>query len=229
MGDAVMGVDGCTHGWVGIVLTSGRVEALYAPTIGELEAAARGLGEIAVLAIDIPIGLPDAGVRQADVMSRRQVGPRSSSVFSTPVRAALEFDTYESAAPAHRELTSSGMTKQAFALRVKIHEVQAWLPSAMCRVVEAHPEVSFAELAQEPLIHSKSTWAGVELRRNLLETAGIRLPSDLGSAGARAGVDDVLDAAIAAWTAARARDGLARSLPDPPQVFSDGIAAAIWC
>ena len=135
----------------------------------------------------------------------------------------------EAAASAHRELTGSGMTKQAFALRVKIHEVEAWLPSAKCRVVEVHPEVSFAELAQEPLIHSKSTWAGVELRRSLLEAVGIRLPSDLGSAGARAGVDDVLDAVITAWTAARVRDGLARSLPDPPQVFSAGTAAAIWC
>lgn len=229
MGDAVVGVDGCTKGWVGIVLTAGRVEGLFAPTIGKLEVAARKLGEVAVMAIDIPIGLPDAGVRQADVLARRRVGRRWPSVFFTPARTALESDAYEVAAQVNRELTGAGMTKQAFALRAKICEVEAWLPSAGCRVVEVHPEVSFAELAQSPLPSPKSTWAGVELRRSLLETANIRLPSGLGSAGATAGVDDVLDAAIAAWTAARVRDGLAGSLPDPPEVFRDGLAAAIWC
>jgi predicted RNase H-like nuclease len=40
--------------------------------------------------------------------------------------------------------------------------------------------------------------------------------------------DDVLDACAVAWSAARHVSGLARSLPDPPEVFSDGIPAAIW-
>ncbi|MEY9862003.1 putative RNase H-like nuclease [Catenulispora sp. GAS73] len=228
MGDPVMGVDGCSQGWVGIALVGDRVAGLFAPTIGELEADARKLGEIAVIAVDMPIGLPDSGVRQADVLARRFVGPRSSSVFSTPVRAAVELDAYELSAQAHRELTGVGLTKQAFALRMKIREVDAWLPTAACRVVEVHPEVSFAELAREPLAYAKSTWAGAELRRNLLAAAGVVLPSDVGPVGARAGVDDVLDAAVAAWTATRVRDGLARSLPGSPESFSDGIAAAIW-
>jgi predicted RNase H-like nuclease len=40
--------------------------------------------------------------------------------------------------------------------------------------------------------------------------------------------DDVLDACAAAWTAVRRTNGLARSLPEPPETFSDGIPAAIW-
>ena len=39
--------------------------------------------------------------------------------------------------------------------------------------------------------------------------------------------DDVLDACAVAWTAHRHAVGEARSLPDPPEVFSDGIPAAI--
>ena len=181
------------------------------------------------MAIDIPIGLPDTGGRQADVLARRCVGPRSSSVFSTPVRGAVEADVYEEAAQVQQRIGGSGLTRQAFGLRMKIREVDAWLPSACCRVVEVHPEVSFAELAREPLAHSKTTWAGAEQRRRLLEQADLVLLSDLGVAGARAGVDDVLDAAVAAWTGMRVRDGVAWSFPDPPEVFSDGIAAAIWC
>jgi predicted RNase H-like nuclease len=64
-------------------------------------------------------------------------------------------------------------------------------------------------------------------RRELLASAGIALSDDLGVAG-RAAVDDVLDAAAAAWSARRVVMDEAISLPDPPEVFSDGLPAAIW-
>ena len=40
--------------------------------------------------------------------------------------------------------------------------------------------------------------------------------------------DDVLDAAVVAWTAARIGAGVACSLPDPPQVDEEGHPLAIW-
>jgi predicted RNase H-like nuclease len=58
--------------------------------------------------------------------------------------------------------------------------------------------------------------------------AGIVLPDDLGSAGRAAAVDDVLDAAAAAWTARRVAHGQAHPLPDPPEHLTDGRTAAIW-
>ncbi len=42
------------------------------------------------------------------------------------------------------------------------------------------------------------------------------------------GEDDLLDACAAAWTAVRRARGEAESLPAEPEVFSDGIPAAIW-
>jgi predicted RNase H-like nuclease len=96
------------------------------------------------------------------------------------------------------------------------------------RVVEVHPEASFAQLAGAALRSRKSSWAGTVLRRRLLAAAGIGLPDDLGPAGEKAGVDDVLDAAAAAWTALRVLRGQARPCPDPPERFSDGLASAIW-
>jgi predicted RNase H-like nuclease len=39
---------------------------------------------------------------------------------------------------------------------------------------------------------------------------------------------DGLDACAVAWTAARYAAGTAYSLPDPPEVFSDNLPAAIW-
>jgi predicted RNase H-like nuclease len=46
--------------------------------------------------------------------------------------------------------------------------------------------------------------------------------------GSGAAVDDVLDAAIAAWTARRVAHGQAQAMPDPPEFFSDNLPAAIW-
>mgnify|MGYP001097360208 CR=1 FL=1 len=53
-------------------------------------------------------------------------------------------------------------------------------------------------------------------------------PVEEGEAGLRAGPDDLLDAAAVAWTAARYVEGKASSYPDVPEVFSDGLPAAIW-
>ena len=82
-------------------------------------------------------------------------------------------------------------------------------------------------MAGAPLRSRKITWAGAVQRRALLAQAGILLDGDLGLAGEQAGVNDVLDAAAAAWTARRVSQGAARCLPSPPEVFSDGIPAAI--
>jgi predicted RNase H-like nuclease len=98
-------------------------------------------------------------------------------------------------------------------LQAKILQVDRWVRQAPVRVVEVHPEASFAELAGAVLQLRKSCWAGMVLRRRLLAAAGISLPDDLGLAGGKAGVDDVLDAAAAAWTAVRVLRGQALSTP----------------
>ncbi len=83
-------------------------------------------------------------------------------------------------------------------------------------------------MAGAQLTDSKSTWAGAVTRWRLLAEAGIDVGGDLGLAGQRVGVDDVLDAVAVAWTADRVARGAARHEPDPPERFSDGIDCAIW-
>lgn len=227
-GDRVLGVDACKVGWIGIALGPGQLIAYTAARIDDLVATARIDGPVEVVAIDIPIGLPDSGPRQADDLARAAVGARWPSVFKTPVRAALQAPDHATAIAINRELTGAGVSAQAFALRAKLFQVDTWVRRAGTRVVEVHPEVSFAALAGVPLSDAKTTWTGVTQRRRLLAEAGIDLPDDLGPAGSGAAVDDVLDAAAAAWTAQRVAHGQARPIPDPPEVFSDGISAAIW-
>ncbi|HWM04501.1 MAG TPA: DUF429 domain-containing protein [Actinophytocola sp.] len=223
----VLGVDACRAGWVGIALDGTEVQAYQRATIAELVAAVVADGPIAVVAVDIPIGLPDNTRRQADIEARQAVGRLWSSVFMTPIRGTLEFHDHGSASAHNRGRVGEGISIQAFGILPKVREVDLWLPQAPCRVVEVHPEVTFAALAGAPLAARKLTWSGAERRRALLAEAGIHL-DDVGEAGARAAVDDILDAAAAAWTARRVNEGTADSLPEPPEKFDDGLPAAIW-
>lgn len=226
--ERVLGVDACRAGWLGIALGPGQVTAYTAARIDQLVAAVQTDGPVEVVAIDMPIGLPDAGPRRADGLARAAVGPRWRSVFLTPVRAALQAPDHPTAIAVNQRTAGLGVSAQAFALRTKLLQVDAWVRHAGTRVVEVHPEVSFATLAGTPLSEPKTTWAGATHRRRLLTDAGIHLPDDLGPAGSAAAIDDVLDAAAAAWTARRVAQGQARAMPDPPETFSDGIPAAIW-
>ena len=223
----VLGVDGCPGGWVGAVLVPGapRPRVVVAPTIAELVETVRADVAIAVVGIDIPIGLPDATVRQADVLARRELPGRASSVFTTLTRAAYLADTRADADAVNRGLSGQGVGAQAFALRAKILEVDAWLRSRpTVDVVEVHPEVSFTAMSGAPL-PSKRTPDGQAARLEALATAGLARPSVLSGSGYAS--DDVLDACAVAWSAHRRAVGEARTLPDPPEVFSDGIRAAI--
>jgi predicted RNase H-like nuclease len=226
--ERVLGVDACKSGWIGIALAGETTTAYTATHIDELVAAAHADEPIQTVAIDMPIGLPDAGYRRADQLARLRVGPQWRSVFMTPVRPALVAPDHASATAVNQEATGAGVSAQAFALRHKLLEVDAWVRYTDMRVVEVHPEVTFATLAGRPLPESKRTWAGAIRRRRLLVEAGIVLDDDLGPAGSAAAVDDVLDAAVAAWTARRVARDEAQPMPNPPDIFTDGIPSAIW-
>jgi predicted RNase H-like nuclease len=224
----VLGVDACRAAWVGVVLDHGAATVHVAKGIAALVAEVEMDGHLAVIGIDIPIGLPDTGRRQADVLAYEVLGPRRSSVFMTPVRAALQAGSHAAAVAVNRQRTGEGVSAQGYGLRAKILEVDGWVRQAGRRVVEVHPEVSFARMAGSPLPDGKRSWAGAHHRRRLLADAGVHLADEIGPAGRHAAVDDVLDAGAAAWTASRVASGTATPLPNPPVEHADGWPAAIW-
>ena len=84
---AVLGVDGWRLGWVGALLDGRSVRLLALADV----AAVLAVPGVEVVAIDMPIGLSEDGVRACDVMARdllRRTGA-ASSVFPAPVRAVL--------------------------------------------------------------------------------------------------------------------------------------------
>jgi predicted RNase H-like nuclease/ADP-ribose pyrophosphatase YjhB (NUDIX family) len=226
----VLGVDACPTGWVGVLLDRDlRAQVFVARTITELVDLVDETAHVTVVAIDIPIGLPDTGGRAADAEARRVLVGKSSSIFSTPTRAALEADTYAEGRAANLAATdgATSVSAQAYALREKVLQVDAWVRSQPgVRVVEVHPELSFTRMAGSPVLARKKDPEGVVARREALAAHGITAPAFFRGAGF--GEDDLLDACAAAWSAVRHSLGVAESFPAQPEVFSDGIPAAIW-
>jgi predicted RNase H-like nuclease len=215
-------------GWVGVVLDEdGFVRSHFSTTVADLAASEP---DAAVVTIDIPIGLATTGRRRADADARAVLGPggRSSSVFLTPVRSAVEAGSREEADRLSRRAGDGGVGSTAFGLATSILEVDSWIGSGAGGgrdVREVHPEVCFAMMGGRTLA-GKSSWNGAAARRTLLVQQGVALPDDLGAAGLVHG-NDVLDAAAAAWTARRIALGLATSYPSPPEDL-DGWPTAIW-
>ena len=206
----VAGVDGTKGGWVAILLEDGTFvrDAVLRP----VETDFSELGEVDVIAVDVPIGF---GPREADRAARRFMKGAASVVFSAPGRAVLEL-------PFGPGL---GVSAQAHALGDRIRWVTE-LAARDGRLWEVHPEVSFRAMNDGgPLRHRKKSAGGALERMQLLRDHGIVL-RDLGAA-ATVPLDDVLDAAAAAWSATRIVHGTARSLPDPPEP-RDGRQIAIW-
>ena len=220
----MLGVDASPDGWVGLAPDPDHPRVYSAPTLAALLERAAADGPLACVGVDIPIGLPDAGERAADRLARGLLGARRSSLFTAPVRSALELTDYAAAVAQNRAVTGQGFSRQAFGLRTKVLEVDAYLPTAGVDVREVHPELSFATMAGAPMRHSKKTWAGAVERQARLAEQGIVVDARLAGSTGRAGVDDVLDAAAAAWTARRCVAGLGRPLPDPPEPG----AGTIW-
>jgi predicted RNase H-like nuclease len=222
----VAGVDGYGRGaWVAVVLEDGMFSGAF---VGRsLAILIPRLTSASVIGIDIPIGLPDGPTpRRADLHARERLRGRASTVFLTPPRPVLEANTFQEANRVAVELTAKGVSMQAYGIRARILEAEPFARGDP-RIVEVHPEVSFTALNHGvPIAASKASWVGAPLRRRLLATAGIDLPDDLGEASG-VPVDDVLDAAIAAWSAMRVARGEHETLPDPPEVLRDGITAAI--
>jgi predicted RNase H-like nuclease len=220
----VLGVDAWKKGWVGVSLVNGRFsQAMTAPKITDLLFSFR---DTAVAAIDIPIGLPITRPRECDSAARAFVGPRRSSVFPTPPKAALEAATFQEAIAACRRVLGVGLSQQSYALGPKILEV-ALIAVAGDKIIEVHPEVCFRAMAGRVLAFSKSSWAGMRERLKLLAEADIELPGDLGMAN-EVGPADVIDAAAAAWSARRYLRGEAMSVINPPELSRDGRQITIW-
>jgi predicted RNase H-like nuclease len=241
MTPTVAGVDGCPAGWLAVIRTladpaTARVHLL--PSFADLLALDPAP---TVIAIDVPIGLPERAIlggRTADIEARKVLGARQSAVFAVPARSAILEPDYRRScdiAYANSEPPRK-VSKQMFNIFPKIREVDALMtPALQDRVKEVHPEVAFSALngwtpLNEPKKLKSSPYEpGLALRRGLLIAAGydpalFTFPMKRKDAGP----DDLLDACVNSWTAARIANGQARRFPPTPERDAKGLACEIW-
>ncbi len=227
------GVDGCRKGWFRVCreTTSGELVFDVVETVTELVARPPGP---AIVALDIPIGLPAGGARACDREARALLGPRRNSVFPAPVRPAVTAATREEASQITMGIDGRRVAAQAWAIYSKIRAADAALassPVTRSAIREVHPEVCFwAWNGRRPMKWAKKKREGQHERLVLAEAwlgegvlgqaRGNYLKKDLAD-------DDVLDAIAGLWTAHRIADGLAETLPALPPRDETGLPLEI--
>lgn len=230
---AICGADGCRGGWVVIYkdLDCGAVWWRFRSAPQQI---AYSRPRPQVVAIDIPIGLPEAGPRACDVEARRLLGPgRASAIFPAPIRPVLAATGYDEACRIRLRVDGKKLSCQSWAITTRVREVDDLLrqdADLQASFHEVHPEVSFCLLAGgRPLQHSKKEPAGREERRKLLETVfgGVVQTALAERRELSSQEDDVLDAFVALWTAERIAQGKFCRLPSAPTRDSFGILMQI--
>ncbi len=182
--------------------------------------------------MDIPIGLrdTDSAPRLCDQEARRILGHRRSSVFSAPIRSVFGAGSHEEACGEAEQLTGKRMTLQTYAILPKVAEVDRLMQSEQARatVREVHPEVCFWSLnSQRPVEYTKKKRMGFEERVSLLSRVGGPAEAAVDDALSQylrkdVAKDDIVDALVAAITAAQPDDKL-HTVPEHPETDSKGL------
>ncbi len=225
----VAGIDSCPGGWLAILVTFfEEVVSEEHYLLENFKDVSRIGSTLSFIVVDIPIGLlnePVQGGRQCDRDARKVLGrPRSSSVFSPPVRPSLVCRTFD-------EAKIYDLNLQSFGIIPKVKELDRIMTSDLqFRIREAHPEISFFTMAGlSPARAGKKRPEGLEERVDLLEKHFFQVREGLSRFPAsKVAPDDVLDAYACAWTAMRIFRGEAGCLPDNPPMDEKGLKMAIW-
>ena len=228
----VIGVDGCPAGWIAVRWAE-RLTHHLCLSFAEVLAL-----DAVVIAVDMPIGIPELSGRSAERDVRSRLGGRQSSVFSIPARAAGMCGDYREACAANlaHSVPPKKVAKQSFHLFPKIREIDALMtPALQSRVHEVHPELAFWALNGEqalPLpkkVKSRPHPPGLDLRRRLLRAAGFPLDllPPLSYRAVDVGPDDILDACACAWSARRIHDGTSVRFPAHPPRDVKGLRMEI--
>lgn len=204
-----VGADGARGGWAVACLYEESTRLVLLRDINEIARLRAENG--APVAIDIPIGLTEAGgFRPCDVAARRLLAHRASTVFAPPARyllpAAGDYAAMRALVARARRTdpAARSLSAQSAGLARKIREVDEWVrehPDSERWLFECHPELSFGALKGGLTLDGKRTPRGERQRLRLVAAAYPDAEEQI-SRDTRAARDDWLDAYAALATAA---------------------------
>ena len=203
-----LGIDGCKYGWICAQLKN---EAISLKLIEHIHEVKNLNSEL--IFIDIPIGLGDQfNSRTIDFKLRKLLSKkRKSSVFTPPIREALEAPTYQLGNQINKSISGKGISIQAWNIGRKIKEVNQFLSQNHLyqkKMSESHPELCFELLNNGPLNHSKKTLSGMEERINIINSyinISFQEIRDFAKfcKSDKAKMDDIIDAVVLSVSAMR--------------------------
>jgi predicted RNase H-like nuclease len=229
----VAGVDGCPAGWIAALWDgANELSSRLCPNFADVMAL-----PAEIIAVDMPIGLPERSGRPPEREVRTRLGERQSSVFAVPAEDAVYCLDYPEACRVNllHSDPPKKVSKQCFHLFPKMREIDALIaPGYQARIFESHPELAFWVMNGEtPLslpkkVKSRPFAPGLDLRRALLRKNGV--PVDLLSHDYRrrdVGPDDLLDACACTFVAWRILNGRSIRFPADPPLNAKGLRMEI--
>jgi predicted RNase H-like nuclease len=231
----VAGADGCPFGWLAVFrsITGDRPKARLFKSVEDILAAQE---RPAVIAVDIPIGLPAVstqGGRAADREARKVLRLRKSSIFPTPSRPVLQAKSFEEARDIEERnsVPPKKLAKQVFNILCKICELDDIATRYSGIIFECHPEMSFWAMNNKiEMSVPKRRSQGFDERCKILAENGYEhafLTTRIGSYKEHSR-DDLTDACAAAWTAERILNKEAIRFPTESDFDNNRLDMAIW-
>lgn len=228
------GIDGCKLGWILISFDEGEEKYQVIENEADLKAIFELYDRIF---IDMPIGLEDEDyTRECDALLRKELGGEySSSVFTPPIRPALDAPSYVEANMISFEWTEKKLSLQAWNITPKIKLLDRLLRESeelKEKVLESHPELLFQKLNGGMIFQKKNLKKGIRHRLELIkeeEPIADDFFREIKEEWRRSDVaeDDIVDAMVMAYYAKKSqRDGI-RTIPEEVSYDSKGLPKAI--
>ena len=229
----IAGVDGCQAGWI-VVLWDGGAD-LASRLCRDFAEVMALTAEI--IAVDMPIGLPERSGRPPEREVRTRLGDRQSSVFAVPAEKAVYCTDYGEACRVNllHSDPPKKVSKQCFHLFPKMREIDAFIqPSHQSRIYESHPELAFwamngkAPLSLPKKLRGTPYPPGLDLRRSLLRCSGLPVDSLTPDYRRRdVGPDDLIDACACTLVAWRILNRRSIRFPANPPLNARGLRMEI--
>lgn len=228
------GIDGCRLGWILISFDVGEEKYQIIEAKDGLKAV---FEEYDRIFIDMPIGLEDEEyTRECDALLRKELGAEySSSVFSPPIRPALNAPSYVEANMISYDWTEKKLSLQAWNIVPKIILLDELLRSNdgfKEKVMESHPELLFQKLNGGMIFQKKNLKKGIRHRLELLrdeEPIADDFFREIKEEWRRSDVaeDDIVDAMVLAYYAKKSRTDGIQTIPKIVNHDSEGLPKAI--
>ncbi len=228
------GIDGCKLGWILISFDEGEEKYRVIETEEDLKST---FEEYDRIFIDMPIGLEDEEyTRECDALLRKELGGEySSSVFSPPIRPALDAPSYVEANMISFDWTEKKLSLQAWNITPKIKMVDRLLrenEDLKEKVLESHPELLYQQLNGGMIFQKKNLKKGIRHRLELIkeeEPIADDFFRDIKEEWRRSdvGEDDIVDAMVMAYYAKKSQTDGIRTIPSEVSHDSEGLPKAI--